>query len=250
MIPYFQFLEIPLGPISIQVWGLLVALGFVVGGFAAKWMLKRSGLNEKVIWDLLVWIMIGAFVCARLFFVLFYEPMYFLENPIEVFAIWQGGASVIGGFIGAILAGFWFLKRRGLNVMQYANAVMFGLPLGLFVGRIGCFLIHDHPGVETDFFLGLQFPDGIVRHDHGLYLSLNGLALFLVFLFLAKKKVQTYVYTIIFLIWYGVVRFSLDFLRATDGDIVDSRYLSLTPAQYISLVMIVLGIWLWSKNRK
>jgi len=140
------------------------------------------------------------------------------------------------------------LRRKKVDVYAYVDTAMFGLPLGLFIGRIGCFLIHDHPGTLTDFALGVKYPDG-VRHDHGLYLSINGLILFLLFLWLARKQVKTGTYLIVFLGWYGVMRFFLDFLRATDGAIVDTRYLGLTPAQYASLVMVALGLWIWKKKR-
>lgn len=242
MIPYFQFNIIHLGPIPLQVWGLLVALGIYAGAWASANMAKRRGQNAKLVWDVAFWAIIGAFVFGRLFH-LIYEPVYYLHFPLEIVKIWHGGLSVMGGFVGATIFSVIFLRKKQVDVFAYADTVIFGLPLGLFIGRIGCFLIHDHPGTLTDFALGVQYPDGI-RHDHGLYLSLNGLVLFLVFLLMARKKVSSGWFLIVFLIWYGIVRFFLDFLRATDGSIVDTRYAALTPAQYLALVMVVGGIFL------
>jgi len=196
---------------------------------------------------LVTWVIVGAFLMARVFHVM-YEPGLYLADPLEFFRIWHGGLSVMGGFLGAAIMGIWYLRRKKVDVYAYVDTAMFGLPLGLFIGRIGCFLIHDHPGTLTDFALGVKYPDG-VRHDHGLYLSINGLILFLLFLWLARKQVKTGTYLIVFLGWYGVMRFFLDFLRATDGAIVDTRYLGLTPAQYASLVMVALGLWIWKKKR-
>jgi phosphatidylglycerol---prolipoprotein diacylglyceryl transferase len=227
------------------VWGLLVAMGILAGAWAGAWMAKKRGQNPKIIWDLVTWVIVGAFVVARLFHVI-YEPAIYVADPFEFFKIWHGGLSVIGGFIGATMAGVWFLKRKKVDVWAYADSALFGLPLGLFIGRMGCFLIHDHPGTLTDFVLGVKYPDG-VRHDHGLYLSINGLILFLLFLWLARKNAKIGTYIIVFLGWYGVVRFYLDFFRATDGSIVDTRYLGLTPAQYGSILMVLLGGWLWCK---
>ncbi len=250
MIPYIEFRTIPLGFIDIQVWGLMVALGILIGARASEWMVKRRGLDPKMVWESLVWILIGAFVFARLFHIVFYEPLSYIQNPGEIIAIWHGGMSISGGFIGAVAGAVFYFRKRKVDIWKYSDAMMFGLPLGLFIGRIGCFLIHDHPGTATDFVLGVKYPDGVTRHDHGLYLSLNGLCLFLVFLWMAKKQVREGMFLAVFLIWYGVVRFGLDFLRATDGDIVDSRYLGLTPAQYFSVVMVLFGLFIWRRFRK
>jgi phosphatidylglycerol---prolipoprotein diacylglyceryl transferase len=246
MIPYFQFTSIPLGPITIQVWGLMVAMGILAATWVAAKMAIRRGQDPKIIWDLSVWVIVGAFIMARVFMVI-YEPTYYLSDPLEFFRIWHGGFSVMGGFLGATIAGLWFFRRKKVDVHAYADTAIFGLPVGLFIGRIGCFLIHDHPGTLTDFALGVKYPDG-VRHDHGLYLSLNGLVLFLLFLWLTRRGVKTGTYIVVFLIWYGVVRFFLDFLRATNGPIVDTRYFSLTPAQYMALVMVGGGVWMWRKR--
>ena len=246
MIPYFKFTTLSLGTITIQVWGLMVALGILCATWVAVRMARSRGQNEKIIWDLSVWVIAGAFLMARVFHAI-YEPGYYLADPLEFFRIWHGGFSVMGGFLGALIVGVWFLRKKHVDVYAYADTVIFGLPLGLFIGRIGCFLIHDHPGTLTDFALGVNYPDG-VRHDHGLYLSLNGLILFLVFLWLMKRKVKTGTYIVVFLIWYGTVRFFLDFLRATDGAIVDTRYASLTPAQYLAIAMVVGGVCIWKRK--
>jgi len=246
MIPYFQFTTITLGPITIQVWGLMVALGMLAGAWAAAKMAKHRGQDEKIIWDLSVWVIIAAMIGARIIHVV-YEPATYLADPMEFFRLWHGGFSVMGGFLGALIAGVWFLRRKHVDVWAYSDTALFGLPLGLFIGRIGCFLIHDHPGTLTDFVGGVQFPDG-TRHDHGLYLSINGLLLFCAFLLLARRGARTGTYAVVFLLWYGTIRFFLDFLRATDGAIVDTRYLGLTPAQYFSLMMVAGGAWLFHKK--
>ena len=245
MIPYFEVQNFHLGSITIQTWGLMVALGFLFGAFASVWLAKKRGLEPKIVWDSLTWIIVGALIGARLIHVIFYEPAYFAGNPLEIIAIWNGGLSSVGGFIGALIGGITVLKRKGVNMWRYADVMVFGLPLGLFIGRIGCFLKHLHPGTPTDFFPGVRYPDGIVRHDLGLYLSLNGLLLFLVFLIMFKRGISEKVFIMTFLLWYGTSRFALDFLRAYDGPIVDARYLGLTPAQYVSIMMIFAGLYLF-----
>ncbi|MFC1788170.1 prolipoprotein diacylglyceryl transferase [Patescibacteria group bacterium] len=248
MIPYFELNHFSIGPLTIQVWGSLVALGIIVGAWASTRLAKSRGQNQKIIWDAVFWIIVGAFLFARLVHVFIYEPGYYLLNLSEIITVWHGGFSIIGGFLGAAWFGLFYLKRKNVDVMAYADTLIFGLPLGLFLGRLGCFFIHDHPGLVSNFILSVKFPDQIARHDHGLYLSLNGLLTFLMFVYLARQKVRTGTYLVVFLIWYGVVRFGLDFLRAQEGEIVDSRYLSFTPAQYGAVIMVLLGLYLYKKR--
>lgn len=245
MIPYFSFTEISVGPIALHVWGLLVAMGFVVGAYAAGWMAKQRKLQPAMIYDLVPWLAIAGMVGGRIGHVLFYEPGYFMQHPLEIFAIWQGGLSVYGGIFACGALGVGYLSWKRLSILAYADVLVFGLPFGKIFGRIGCFLIHDHPGTLTDFVLGVRYPDG-VRHDLGLYLALNAFVLSMLFAWLARKPRPTGLYLAVFALWYGVSRFFLDFLR-----VVDVRYAVFTPGQYFSLVFVVFGFFLalWITNK-
>jgi len=244
VLPYFTLIQLHLGPIAIQAWGLFVTLGFVVGGAVASWLTKRRGLKPEVVWDMLGWLLLSSMVFGRVFFVLFYYPGYFIERPLEVFAIWQGGMSMMGGLFGAALVAIIYFKRKKLDWFQYSDAIIFGLPIGYAIGRIGCFLIHDHPGIPTSFFLGVQYPDGIIRHDLGLYEIFVGLILFLIFLAWQKRaKVGFFLST--FLIGYGVARLLLDFLRLDDP-----RFAFLTAGQYFGLLLLAGGILVFVKSQK
>lgn len=242
MLQYFSSTTIPLGPITIQTWGVFVALGFLVGGFASAQMCKKRGLKAIVVWDLLGWLIIGSMIFARLFFAIFYDLDYFLERPLEIFYFWQGGMSMIGGLFGAALAAAIYFKRKKLNWFQYTDAMIFGLPLGYAIGRIGCFLIHDHPGIPTGFFLGVQYPDGIIRHDLGLYEIFVGLILFLIF-WIRWKSANPGFFLLFFLLGYGTARLVIDFLR-----INDPRWGFLTPGQYFGIFMIIGGGFLFLKR--
>jgi phosphatidylglycerol:prolipoprotein diacylglycerol transferase len=246
MLPYLTIPNIIIGPFTLHIWGLMVALGLFAGAYAAVFLARKRGLDPKIIWDTAPWIILWAFIGARLFHVLFYEPAYFLEHPADIIAVWNGGLSITGGLLGAVGVGIWLLKRRKVDLLAYTDVLAFGLPIGTSVGRIGCFLTHLHPGNTTNFFLGVLYPDGVVRHDIGLYLSLNGLVLFLLFLLLKNRQPPVGSFIVSYLIWYGATRFMLDFLRATDGPIVDARYLGLTPAQYVSVILFAFGLFgLW-----
>ncbi len=233
MIPFVEIKTIALGPLTIQVWGLMVALGILAGTATAARLAKRRGLDASVVWDVAVWIAVASMVGGRLFHVAFYDPATYLADPLQIVAIWKGGMSMFGGLVGATVAALWFLRRKKLDLLVYADTLCHGLPIGIGIGRIGCFLIHDHPGTLTHFVLGTKFPDGSVRHDLGLYESIYGFLLAIVFLVLARRNAKPPMYLIVFLSTYGTFRFFADFLR-----IVDTRYLGLTPAQYLSVAMV------------
>ncbi len=239
MIPFIELKTIALGPLTIQAWGLMVALGILAGTIVAARLAERRGLDASVVWDVAVWITAASMIGGRLFHVAFYDPGTYIADPLQIFAIWKGGLSMFGGLVGATIAALWFLRRKKLDLLVYADTLCHGLPIGIGIGRIGCFLIHDHPGTLTDFVLGAKFPDGSVRHDLGLYESIYGFVLAIVFLALAKRNAKPPTYLVVFLSTYGTFRFFADFLR-----IVDARYLGLTPAQYLSIAMVGLAIWI------
>lgn len=248
MLPYVSLTTIPLGPITIYVWGTMVALGIAVGLWVAGKRAAKLGLDKKLVYDLGVWTVVAAFVGARIGHSFFYDWATTINDPMEFFRIWHGGFSIMGGFVTALMVAIWYLRRHQADVWRYADATIFGLPIGLGIGRIGCFLIHDHPGTASDFILAVQYPDGVVRHDHGLYLSINGFLMAVVFWLMSRRKLPVGAYLTVFAIWYGAVRLWLDFYR-----IADARFWGLTPAQYIAVLMIAAGLWgvykVWLKPR-
>lgn len=249
MIPYFEWHSFSVGPIPIQVWGLMVALGILVATNVAVWLARQRGQKPELFWDLVVWVTVAAFVGARVFTVFFYDWDYYSQNPFEILQVWNGGLSIIGGFVGATIVGLLFLKAKKVDVWAYTDTAMFGLPVGIMIGRLGCFFIHDHPGTATHFFLSVKYPDGVQRHDLGLDESILGLLIAIVFFVMWKKKAPVGSYTIVFLLLYGTARFFLDFLRATDGLIVDQRYFGLTPAQYACVAMVGTAVWLVRRQK-
>jgi len=152
---------------------------------------------------------------------------------------------MFGGFVGAAVAFFWYARRYALDWISYADALIWGLPLGCGIGRIGCFLIHDHPGTLTNFFLGVNYPDGTTRHDLGLYLSLIGFATGGAFLYLNRKPRAPGFWFGMYMLIEAVVRFGLDFLR-----VADVRYLGLTPTQYLCLPLFFVALWMLSSSSK
>lgn len=262
MVPYFYYPAINLGFITINTWGLFAALGFGLAIFIAWRQARCRGQDTNVILDLSFWIVIAVIIGARLGHVFFYDWGFYRANPTEIWKIWHGGLSSFGGFAGAAAVGLFYLWKRRLDLLDYSDIFIFALPAGLACGRIGCFLIHDHPGTLTNFIFGVKYPDG-VRHDLGLYLGIFDIILFGLFLFVEAKSRTTPrqaqwvrdklppkgFYVMAFALTYGVARFFLDFLRAYDLLGADARYGGLTPAQYGSILLFVLGLTLLARIR-
>lgn len=249
MIPYFQILKFDLGPITLNAWGTMVALGFIASILFCRWWLKHKKLNHEVVWDFGLAAIIGAIIFSRLLHVLFYKFEYFLNHPVEIVYLWQPGYSLYGGMLGVFLGMLIVMKWRKLDFWQYSDVIALSAPLGLAIGRIGCFLIHDHPGIATSFFLGVQYPGG-TRWDLGLMQLISALILFIIFLFLMRKPLPAGFYSAIFLIYYGVTRYFFDFLRAWEGPMAETRYITHTPSQLLSLLVIAFGIAIIIKRKK
>lgn len=248
VIPYIYIPTIQIGPITIQVWGLAVSLGILVSLFIAKKVLQRRGLDSSHLTSLAFWIIIGSFLGARIFHIAFYEPKFFLANISEIFKIWHGGLSSYGGFAGAFAAAFLFFKLNHVNPAQYVHAILFAFPWGWAVGRVGCFLIHDHPGTLTNSILGVKYPDG-ARFDLGLIEIFNGLGMGVAMIMAQKFKAKDNIVTAVGLLWYAAVRCFTDFLRATDLPGADARYFNLTPAQYGSIILVIFASSIFIKQR-
>lgn len=250
MIPYFQFISFNLGPVTFYAWGIFVVLGVLFG----LWFLIRKKFFEPPFgseknWNLIIFLLISVIIGGRLGYVIFYNLPYFLNNPAGIFKIWEGGMSSYGGFLAvAAVLYLWFRKDKDrwlkLDLLSFASLISWT------IARIGCFVIHDHPGKLSDFFLAVQFPGG-ARHDLALYEILILLPL-LIFIFIktgfklvsAKRRGLVFVFV---LVYYGLIRFFLDFLRATDLSGSDPRYFGLTPAQYLSILLFIFGLALLGK---
>ncbi len=247
MIPYLAWHTINLGPITLQVWGLFVGLGFIFASYMAGRLAKQRGLDPNIIYDLTLLMVLGAIIGGRLGHVFFYAWPYYSQHLLEIIEVWKGGLSMFGGLIVCALIAVWYLRRAKVDLAAYADVVAFGLPFGFMIGRLGCFLIHDHPGTATHFFLGVQYPGNVVRHDLGLYEVINGAGMAIVFLCLVHKKAKPGLFLGLFCLWYGLFRLLTDGLR-----LVDTRYFGLTPGQYLGAVLALIGLrLLWiTKMRK
>lgn len=248
MIPYFFRNTISAGPLTFQVWGLFVSLGALLALILFLHLAKKRGLARDFVYDLFVWLLVGGILGARIVHVLFYEPAYYYTHPAEIAAFWQGGASSLGGFLGAAAALWILIKIKKLSwreILPYADLAGVVLWLGWAIGRLGCFMIHDHPGILTNNFLAVNFPGG-ARLDLGLFESIVSLSIFIIVYFGYKKWHGQPGMTLAVGFWlYSFIRFFMDFLRAQDLLMADVRYAGLTPAQWgMALLFVTLTSWL------
>ena len=247
MLPWFEFTTVSLGPIPVHVWGFWVALGVVVGTTILTWRLGRLGVSKEFPLDLALAITVGGFIGARIFHVVFYEPQFFVAHPWEIIKIWHGGLSSYGGFVGAAVGFFFFARKSGfqkikqrLSLLKICDELSFAALFAWMIGRIGCVMIHDHLGVHSNCPFAFAKPDG-PRLDMA-FLEILGLVPLAVFFFWARKKHWPEgIRTGVLFVYYGILRFILDFFRATDIASPDARYWGLTPAQYFSILMLMLG---------
>lgn len=236
MIPYIGLSQINMFGIRIYIWGLFAALGFFAGLLLLMRFGKKRGLDQDHLLNLFFWIMFAAMLGGRVFEVLVYNPAYYFARPAEIVKFWAGGMSSFGGILGALVAFLIYIRAKKLPWMEYADALIYPLPLGLGIGRIGCFLINEHPGRLTNFFLGVRYPDG-ARHDLGLEFAILDFFVFAILAFVAKRY-RPGIITKIFVFTYFPLRFFLEFLRADDLPLSDARYFSLTPAQWGSVLTV------------
>jgi phosphatidylglycerol:prolipoprotein diacylglycerol transferase len=242
MIPYFHGHLFDIGSLSIHMFGVLVAIGVIVGDRIVVKEGEKRGLEARDVKFMNARIVIGGFIMAHLVSVIFYFPERIKESPWILLNVWSGLSS-FGGFLGAALAFLYYTRREKIPALRYADAVGLGLVIGWIFGRTGCFTAHDHPGLRTTFFLGVQYPEG-TRHDLGFYELLFTIVIAVIlFRFARKPRVPGRVIGL-FATLYAPVRFGLDFLRASDVARPDERYAGLTPAQWACMLCLLVGIWL------
>ena len=249
-IPWFQQPALHLGPLTLYGFGLMVALGFMVGGRIAMDRARRVGLIPEHINTLIGYYVISVFVGGHIGYGLWYEPEEFMADPIRWLKLWDGLASS-GGLVMCVAISIWYFRKYKLHAWAYLDCCGIGLAAGWVIGRLGCFLAHDHPGTVTDFFLGVQGicqlegvcnavkdgPDCITAcHDMGLYESLWMVGVASLFFLLDRKPRVPGFYALMLGLLYGPARLFMDNFRPEGTDV---RWLGITPAQYWSLILIV-----------
>lgn len=248
--PTISPVALQIGPLAVRWYGLMYLVAFIafmlLGRVHARRMAARgvATLDAKQIDDLLFYGVLGVVLGGRLGYVLFYKPAYYLENWMEIPAVWSGGMSFHGGFLGVLAACALFARRMDWRFLQLTDFIAPLVPLGLAAGRLGNFINAELVGRVTDVPWAMIFPsvDMLPRHPSQLYqFAGEGLALFALLWWYARQPRPVAAVSAMFLIGYGSFRFLAEFGREPD-DFLGLLAGGLSMGQWLSLPMIVAGI--------
>ena len=243
------------GPLSVRWYGLMYLIGFA---FAMWWANRQatkpgSGWTKEEVSDLLFYGMLGVILGGRIGYVLFYQFSYFLENPLYLFRIDQGGMSFHGGTLGVITAICVFAWTRKKQLLAVGDFVAPLVPVGLLAGRIGNFINGELWGRTTDVPWAMVFPNGgpLARHPSQLYEAfLEGFVLFIILYVFTKKPRPAGSVGGLFLLCYGVFRFCVEYVREPDAHLgLFGGFISM--GQILSLPMVIagLGLIIWAYKK-
>jgi phosphatidylglycerol:prolipoprotein diacylglycerol transferase len=248
--PQFDPIAIHLGAFGIHWYGLMYLIGFLAFIGLGKWQINNRswhGWTVPMLDDALFFGALGVILGGRLGYVLFYQFGYFLQHPNEILAVWQGGMSFHGGFLGVLVAMGLFARKyrlKWLNIMDFVAPLV---PIGLGAGRMGNFINGELWGRVTNSEYGMVFPrvDQLLRHPSQLYeFTLEGICLFLILWIYSSKPRETGAISALFLIGYGSFRFIAEYTREPDS-YLGLLSMGFSMGQWLSLPMILVGIWMW-----
>ena len=246
----FDPVAIQIFSVEIRWYSLSYIFGILLGWLYCKKILIKDKNISQLFDDLIAYIIIGIILGGRLGYVLFYNFKHYLDNPIEILMIWNGGMSFHGGLIGVIVFTIFYAKKNNLNKFIFLDLISASAPIGIFLGRISNFINSELYGKQTDVFWSVIFPkiDDVGRHPSQLYEALlEGIVLFVILFLLTKKNylIRPGLISAFFLIFYSIFRFIVEFFRVPDEQL-GFLYLNLTMGQIISLIFIVFGFYLYS----
>ncbi len=245
--PQFDPIAIRIGFFAVHWYGLMYTLGFMLFLWMGKQRihaLNRLGWGEQLLDDLLLYGVLGMILGGRLGEVLFYQPGYYWLHPLEILAVWKGGMSFHGGFLGVLIATALFARKRQIAWLQLMDFIAPLAPLGLGAGRIGNFINGELWGRPTDAAWGMIFPNAnnVPRHPSQLYeFALEGIALFALLWLYSERPRPVGAISGLFLIGYGSFRFLAEFTRNPDDGIFGLMTFGISMGQWLSLPMIIAG---------
>ena len=254
--PQIDPVAIQIGPLAIRWYGLMYLVGFAAAYGLGRLRIARARSGRvtlPVLDDLLFFGVLGVILGGRLGYVFFYKPGYYFAHPLEIIAVWQGGMSFHGGFLGVLVAVWWVARKHGLRWLEVTDFLAPLAPLAFAAGRLGNFINGELWGRVTDVPWAMVFRGAgpLPRHPSQLYqFALEGVALFVILWLYSSKPRLTGAVSAAFLIGYGVFRFAVEFFREPD-DFLGLLALGLSMGQWLSIPMIAAGIALyaWSRRR-
>lgn len=236
---------------EIRYYGLFYVLGFLIVYFMFSHFYQKRGLGKKEdALELLFWGLVGGLIFARIFYILFYNLPYYISNPMQIFAIWNGGLSFHGGLVGAVLFVYLYCRHKSIPFLEVADLIVIPASLALALGRVGNFLNGELYGRVTMVPWAIRFttdPLMLPRHPSQLYEAGKNLLIFFILFAYYKKK---YIHDverrkgslfILFVLLYGILRFFVEFFRAPDEQL-GLLWLNLSMGQWLSISMIIFAL--------
>lgn len=245
--PNIDPIAVSIGPISVHWYGIMYLIGFTGAYLLGMYRAKRSnGLwTPEMVGDMIFYGAVGVILGGRIGYILFYQFPAFVEDPLIMIRIWEGGMSFHGGLLGVVVAMLLFAKRYHKHLVDVTDFGAPFVPIGLGAGRLGNFIGGELWGKPTDVPWAMIFPNDplhLARHPSQLYqFALEGVALFCILWFFSQKTKPRYCVSGLFLLCYGLFRILVEFVRQPDIQIGYLAFGWVTEGQLLSLPMVMLG---------
>lgn len=258
--PQFDPVALSLGPVSIHWYGLMYVLAFVLFVVLGRIHVKRRpdlGYSPEALEDIMFFGILGVVLGGRIGYILFYKLSHYLSHPVEIFYVWQGGMSFHGGFLGVLVAMWWWGRKHQRGFFEVTDFIAPLVPTGLMAGRIGNFLNGELPGRITDPAVwpwAMWFPQvdatPVARHPSQVYNALGeGVFLFLLLWWFSKKPRHVGMVSAMFLLGYGGFRFFAEFAREPDV-FLGFQALGLTRGQWLCIPMLIAAAIIFAMARQ
>jgi len=239
-----------LSPVALDLFGFGIRwysisyiLGFIYFYLFTRQNLSYFQLNKKQMEDLFFYMFLAVIIGGRIGYILFYNINFYIERPLDIFKVWEGGMSFHGALFGVVVTSFIFSKKNSIPLFLISDLLSICAPIGIFFGRISNFINQELIGRQTDFIISIRYPgEEITRHISQLYEAIfEGMipAIILIILFL-KKKTKYGILTAIFLINYAVTRFLIEFIRQPDIQ-MGLKLDFFTQGQILTIPIFLLG---------
>lgn len=252
--PNIDPVALEIGPFAVRWYALAYIAGLLLGWRYCILLARRSPakITRAQIDDFLFWAILGVIIGGRLGYVLFYNPVHYVQHPLEIFAVWRGGMSFHGGFVGVFIAAVWFARKYKIPLLALADVVVPAVPIGLFLGRLANFVNGELYGRVGDVPWAMVFPGGgpYPRHPSQLYeAGMEGVLLFVLLwalAFPARGLKAPGLLSGAFLSAYAIFRIMAEMFREPDAQI---GYLlgGLSMGQILSVPLLIGGLWLLAR---
>lgn len=249
--PNMDPVALDLGFLEIHWYGLMYLFGFLAAYILCRQRAKagKAPFLVEQVDDLIFYAALGVIIGARMGYMLFYGLDALIAEPTSIFKVWQGGMSFHGGFLGVIIAVYWYCKKQQIPMGSVFDIIVTAAPLGLFFGRMGNFIGQELWGRETNVPWGMLFPKdplALTRHPSQLYEAfLEGILLFAIMIWFTHKPKPQWSPAALFVMLYGVFRFVVEFFREPDAHIGFDILGIFSRGQLLSLPMVIVGIALF-----